>query len=142
MTYSINIASAYDRVDEEVSRIAATSYNEAGQSLYDGIVLHSNDHDDIVRMINGSINVLVARTWDMVTITPGDTPTLTFNAPDLDPGLGASIKAELDNFIAFDTAAAWFRLRATDHVELFSTRAQEALAKAVAMLHTRKDPLA
>lgn len=40
----------YNLVDEEVSRVAAAAYSEDGQSLYDAIVLHSNDTREVMRL--------------------------------------------------------------------------------------------
>lgn len=143
MNYTINLSALYDLIDEEVSRVAAYEHSDNGDSLYDGIVLHSNDADEIRRLQNDAINTIVKRNYDVVTISPSDSqgnPVLVFSVPDMDTSLESTVKAELDRFIVLNVCAAWFQSRIIAKVEEFANRGQVALDKASTMLHLRKTP--
>lgn len=143
MIYTINSATIYNLANEEISRAAAAAYSEDGVSLYDSVVLHSNDADEVARLQGDAVNTIVKRTWDVVTILTSDSsgnPRLQFDVPDMDSSLEAAVTAELTRFIVLNIAAAWFQSRAKDRVEEFANRAQVALDKVSHYLHTRKTP--
>lgn len=143
MTYLINSTELYDKIDEEISRVAAAAYSENGDSLYDSIVLHSNDKGEIERLQGDAVNSLVKRNYDIITIVPRNAqglPGLQFNVPDIDTSTEEIIREEIGRYIVLNVCAAWFQARAKDKVEEFAARGQVALDKASVMLHTRKAP--
>lgn len=143
MVYLINSANIYDLIDEQISRVAAAEYSEDGTSLYDAIVLHSNDRNEIRRLQDDAINTVVKRNYDVVTIIPRNQdglPGLQFNVPDIDSSTEGIIRQELTSFIVLNVCAAWFQSRIKTKVEEFAARGQVALDKASTMLHTRKAP--
>ena len=143
MLYLINSPSLYDKIDEEISRVAANEYTDGGDPMYDHIVLHSNDRGEISRLQGDAVNTLVKRNYDIITIVPNNSqglPGLQFNVPDLDTTTEDIIRDEITRYIVLNTCAAWFQARAKDKVEEYTNRGQVALDKAVAMLHTRKAP--
>lgn len=143
MLYLIDSSSIYPLIDEEISRVAAMEYSDNGDALYDAIVLHSNDKDEIKRLQGDAINTLVKRNYDIITIVPNNAqglPGLQFNVPDLDASTEGIIRDEITRYIVLNVCAAWFQARAKGKVEEFANRGQVALDKASVMLHTRKAP--
>ena len=143
MLYLINSANIYNLVDEEISRVAATEYSEDGTPLFDAIVLHSGDRNEIRRLQDDAINTIVKRNYDVITIVPRNQegmPGLQFNVPDIDSSTEGIIREELTRFVVLNVCAAWFQARAKTKVEEFANRDQVALDKASTMLHTRKAP--
>lgn len=140
MKYVIDIQHLYPLIDEEISRVAASSYGDDSSPLYDSIVLHSNDRDEIVRLVGDASNAIVKRNYDILTVLPGENPVFSFCTPDIPEGYEDIADDELTRFIVLNVCAAWFQARAKDKVEEFSLRGQAALDKASAILHTRKAP--
>ena len=143
MLYYIDYTAIFPSIDEEISRVAASEYSDAGESLYDAITLHSNDAEEIRRLEDDAVNTLVKRNYDIVTIVPNNNlgiPALQFNVPDLDTSTECIIRDEIRRFIVLNVCAAWFQARARGKVEEFALRGQAALDKASTMLHTRKAP--
>lgn len=143
MLYLINSANIYSLIDEEISRVAAAEYSEDGTPLYDAVVLHSGDRNEIRRLQDDAINTIVKRNYDVVTIVPRNSDGLNglqFNVPDIDNSTEYIIREELTRFVVLNVCAAWFQSRAKAKVEEFANRGQVALDKASSMLHTRKAP--
>lgn len=143
MLYLINPATLYDLIDEEISRVAAIEYAEDGTPLFDAIVLHSGDRNEIKRLQDDAINTIVKRNYDIITIVPRNHDRLQglqFNVPDLDTSTEEIIREELTRFVTLNACAAWFQSRAKNKVEEYANRGQVALDKATSMLHTRKAP--
>lgn len=143
MIYSINPTDLYDLIDEEISRVATEAYGEDAKFLYDSVVLHSGDRNEISRLQGDAMNTLIVRLHDIVTILPDDEQgnhRLEFFVPDLDTSLEASISKEITNFIAMNVASAWFQSHAADRAPEFAARGQVSLDKASALLHTRRKP--
>lgn len=143
MEYTIVNTDIYNLVDEEISRVANSAYADDGTPLYDGIVLHSKDKDEIARLQADSINTIVRVLYDLVTIKPSDAagnPVLSFYVPDIDVTTEPIIAEELNRFVVMTICYRWLRSHAADKAEDYSTRANDAISKASAMLHTRKAP--
>lgn len=143
MEYTIINTAIYDLVDEEISRIANNAYAEDGTPLYDGIVLHSKDKSEIERLQADAINTIVRSLYDLVTIKPSDqegNPVLSFYVPDIDTSTEPIIAEELNNFIVMSVCYRWLRAHAADKADDYATRANDAISKASALLHTRKAP--
>lgn len=143
MLYLINHHSLYDLIYEEISRVAKDEFSEDGTSLYEAIVLHSADRDDINRLQDDAVNTLVKRMYDIVTILPRNAaglPGLQFNVPDLDTSTEDIISEEISRFIVLNTVSAWFQRKLNAKAPEFAARSQVALDKAAQMLHTRKAP--
>lgn len=144
MTYLINSTELYDKIDEEISRVAVREYTDDDTPMYDAVVLHSNDAGEIRRLQGDAVNTLVKRNYDIVTIVPNNPqglPGLSFNVPDLETSTEDIIREEISRFIVLNVCAAWFQARAKDKVEEFANRSQVALDKASVMLHTRRAPI-
>lgn len=143
MYYTINNSTIYDLIDEEISRVAATEYDDGASSLYDAVTLHSGDRNEIARLQGDAVNVIVVRLHDIVTILPDDTDgnhRLEFFVPDMEPSSEDAARTELDMFIALNVTAAWLQSRAADRAPEFTARGQVSLDKASTILHTRRKP--
>lgn len=143
MDYTIINTAIYDLVDEEISRVADDAYAEDGTPLYDGIVLHSKDKAEIKRLQADAINTIVRSLYDLVPIKPSDkdgNPVLSFYVPDIDTSTEPIIAEELNRFVVLSICYLWLRAHAADKAEDYATRANDAISKASALLHTRKRP--
>ena len=147
MYYLIDKDNLYDRIDEEVSRVADESYTENGQSSYDSIVLTSRDRDLVERHIDDAVTSFVRRAFDICKYSPemeGDEPTgrmqLFFYVPDLDETMEDTIKEEISRYITLYVAAMVFESRHVASVPQYGERITASFDRAIALLKSRKSP--
>lgn len=147
MYYLIDKDNLYDRIDEEVSRVADESYTENGQSSYDSIVLTSRDRDLVERHIDDAVTSFVRRAFDICKYSPemeDDEPTgrmqLFFYVPDLDETMEDTIKEEISRYITLYAAAMVFESRHVASVPQYGERITASLDRAIALLKSRKSP--
>ena len=139
MDYEIKTDNLYKLIDEEVSRRAAAAYAEDNTSMYDAIVLHSNDAGEVSRLISDSIDSILTRLAKIARYDSTENK-ISFYVPDKPSDTDDAIRAELSRFISLDVCAGWFRQRANQFVEEYAGRAAESLTKIVQLLYTRKAP--
>ena len=143
MDYVIDRPQLYSLIDQEVSRVANETYADDGTSLYDNIIVTSNDRTAIERLENDAIDSFVKRTFDICTpvYDNGETESgLAFDVPGFDAAMGPATEREITRYIVFSTCAGWFRSRCVSRVEEFSALAKEAMDKAVTFLKSIKAP--
>ena len=149
MYYIIDKDDLYDRIDEEVSRVADESYADNGQSTYDSIVLTSRDRNMVERFIDDAVTSLVRRAFDICKYSPEmdeGTPTgrmrLFFYVPDLDETMEDTIKEEISRYITLYSSAMIFESRRVAAVPQYAERITASMDRAVALLKSRKSPTA
>ena len=138
MEYQIDRNALLDRVEEEVSHIADASYAETGQPLYDTIVITEKDRAGALRLIEGAIGLLMRRAFD---ICRRAYDTLVFGVPDFDETMTDTVCAEISDFIVYYVTATICQSRKAERVQEFTSRAQDAMDKAVILLKSRKHPV-
>lgn len=153
MYYIIDKESLYDRIDEEVSRVADEAYADSGDSLYDSIVLTSRDRNLVGRHIDDAVTALVRRAFDIVKyapeiemdanneIHPTGRMQLYFYVPDLDETMEGAIKEEISRYIALYAAASIFESRHISVVPQYTERIKASMDRAVTLLKSRKHPV-
>lgn len=139
MTYTINNTTITNLVTEEVSRVAAAAYADDGTSLYDSIVIHSRDANDVSRAIMDAVDAVVRRTTDICTYIPA-TPALSFYVPDMDSTKETLASDELTRAISLWAVSIWMREKYPARYQDYADRAAAALDAAVAMMKTRTTP--
>lgn len=137
MEYTVNRQSLYKLIDREISRVAASSVDESGNLMYDGIVLHSHDADTITVLEDEAISALAVRCNDIATL--GDSG-MTFYVPDFDTAHTSTLVGEITNYIMLSVCAKWFSRKAKDSEEDYRARAEASLERVVNLLKTRKAP--
>ena len=137
MEYIINRDTLYLIIYEEVSRVANEAYDEAGNSLYDSIIITSADNATIERLEDDAIDAFVKRTIDICT---WEMAFLRFDVPDFKEELSDATKWEITRYIVLNVCAAWFQSRIPSKVEEYALRGQAAMDKAVTYLKTIKAP--
>lgn len=154
MYYIIDKDDLYDRIDEEVSRVADESYTENGQSTYDSIVLTSRDRNMVERFIDDAVTALVRRAFDICKYSPETTTDefgeaqltgrmrLFFYVPDLDETMEDTIKEEISRYITLYSSAMIFESRRVAAVPQYAERITASMDRAVALLKSRKSPTA
>lgn len=148
--YTIDRERLFPLIEEEVSRVADETYADDGSSLYDAIIITSNDLNTIHRLEDDAVNTLIRRVQDICTYTAeregideeGEDVILPaemeFDVPDFDEHLEEVTDAEITRYIVLNTCAAWFQSRCTSKVEEYTLRGQVAMDKAVEYLKTIK----
>jgi hypothetical protein len=142
--YTINKASLWDGIDEEVSRAADEAYGEDGSSLYDSVVLTERDRDTVNRFIDDAVNLLVRRAFDVTkyaTDTVSLLPKLVFYVPDFDESTAGALAKEIDRYIVLYAATSVFQGRRASLVPEYTPRTQAAMDKVIALLKSRKHPV-
>ena len=137
MEYIINRDTLYLIIYEEVSRVANEAYDEAGNSLYDSIIITSADNATIERLEDDAIDAFVKRTIDICT---WEMAFLRFDVPDFKEELSDATKWEITRYFVLNVCAAWFQSRIPSKVEEYALRGQAAMDKAVTYLKTIKAP--
>lgn len=139
MTYSVNSTTITNLVEEEVSRVAAAAYSDDGGSLYDSVVIHSNDADTVSRMIRDGVDAVVRRAADICTVIPSPL-ALSLYAPDMDSSKEDAVEDELTRAISLGAVSTWLKEKLPARSEEYAVRANAALDAAIAMLKTRTKP--
>lgn len=156
---SINKSDLVSTIKDEVSRIADKAYDGQGNSLYDGVIIYSNDEETIDTLLSESERAVRIRLADIIkpqeattteetttedtaedTATTGGTITMEFDIPDCDPALVELAQADICRYLTLNVCASWFNEHLADKVENFSERALAALDRAATELKTRKKP--
>lgn len=150
---SIKKADLVSTIKDEVSRIADKAYDERGNSLYDGVVIYSNDEDTIDTLLSESERAVRIRLADIIkpqeATTTEDTTTedateetiaMEFDIPDCDPALVKLAQADICRYLTLSVCASWFNGHLADKAENFSEHALAALERAATELKTRKKP--
>ena len=152
MEYFIDIAGLYERTYELVSREAGIAYDDAGDSLYDGIIIGAADRPAVVRAIADAVSALVERTRDICTVRDGyiredemgvlieHPAALSFSVPDFDTDNEALVAGEVSGYISLSAAASWFAGHHPSKAEEYALRSQRAMDRAVTLLKTIKTP--
>lgn len=168
MDYSINTTDLVDRIEREISRVAASSYSDDGGSLYDAIKVTSRDRDILKEFSDGAVSSICSALFDIATFISasdpapenpeGSTPEtasvseeesdtavisqnqISFDVPDFDESMASNVSYELSKYIVYYACAEWFKDKSAKDVELYTSRASDALAKANVLLKSRKAP--
>lgn len=147
MFYKIDKSALYEKVKEEVSKIADEAYTEQGVSLYDAIVLTDKDKDTVNRFIDDAIALFVRREFDVtkyrteaVQDAP-EPPFLEFYVPDFDASMSSEFEQELSRYIVLASCEALFQQRRPAVVPEYTNRAKTAMDNAVSLLKSRKHPV-
>lgn len=153
-TISIKKGDLVSAIKDEVSRIADKAYDGQGNSLYDGVIIYSNDEETIDTLLSESERAVRIRLADIIkpqeattteetateeTATE-ETITMEFDIPDCDPALVGLAQADICRYLTLNVCAGWFNEHLADKVENFSERALAALDRAATELKTRKKP--
>lgn len=145
MFYTINKDALWEKVKEEVSKVADEAYAENGASLYDNIILTSKDRNTINGFVDDAIALFVRREFDVTsqpTVVPaGSPPKLVFNVPDFDTPLASMFADELTRYIVLSCCVALFQQRRPAVVPEYTNRAKAAMDNAVSLLKSRKHPV-
>ena len=145
MFYTINKDALWEKVKEEVSKVADEAYADNGASLYDSIILTSKDRNTINGFVDDAIALFVRREFDVTsqpTVVPaGSPPKLKFNVPDFDTPLASMFDDELTRYIVLSVCAALFQQRRPAVVPEYTNRAKTAMDNAVSLLKSRKHPV-
>ena len=139
MTYTINNTTITNLVTEEVSRVAAAAYADDGTSLYDSIVIHSRDANDVSRAIKDAVDAVIKRAVDICTYIPA-TPALSFYAPDMDSTKETAASDEVTRAIVLGAVSVWMREKYPVRYQDYADRSAAALNNAIAMIKTRTTP--
>lgn len=168
MDYSINTTDLVDRIEREISRVAASSYSDDGGSLYDAIKVTSRDRDILTEFSDGAVSSICSALFDIATFKSASDPTpenpeestpgtasvseeesntavtsqnqISFDVPDFDESMASNVSYELSKYIVNYACAEWFKDKSAKDVELYTSRASDALAKANILLKSRKAP--
>lgn len=141
MYYVINKTALWDRVYEEVSRVADEAYSEDGTSLYDSVILTERDRDKVDRLLDDAVNAFVRRTYDICKkATVDSAPNLQFYVPDFDTTMASTALQEITNYLALYAATEVFKSRRAGVVPEYAERVQAAMDRAVVLLKSRKAP--
>lgn len=176
MDYSINTTDLVDRIEREISRVAASSYSDDGGSLYDAIKVTSRDRDILQEFSDGAVSSICSALFDIATFKSASDPTpenpggttpenpegstpeassvseeesntavtsqnqISFDVPDFDESMASNVSYELSKYIVNYACAEWFKDKSAKDVELYTSRASDALAKANILLKSRKAP--
>ena len=143
--YAVIYNSLLDAVDEEVSRVADAAYSDAGESLYDQIIITERDTNVLYNMVDGAVTAIVNRCADVCTYAPtsGSSPImrLAFYLPDFGAVSWSVVEDELSKFIVYSTVAQFLTQRHPASSPEYNERAMAALAKAASLMKIRKAPL-
>ena len=138
MTYNIDIDNTlYGLVDAEISQVADAAYNEAGESLYDSIVLTDKDADTVEGFIDDAAGRLARATVDIATPAAG---SITFSVPDMPTALETPVATEITNYLTWFAVAGILQSRRPSEAPQYAERAAAAMDNAIAMLRKRTAP--
>lgn len=117
-----------------MSHEAGKAYSSDGTSLYDAVVIYSNDKDLVKLWINYAMAQVVARFYDVANGTVGG---ITLTLPDRDTANDDLIKQEIDNYIVATTCAKWFESHLASAVQTYTGMATASMQSLVMMIRHR-----
>ncbi len=135
MEYTVSKENLLVIVGREVSRVAASEYDEAGRSLYDGIALSSRDRETVESFVDEAAACAAARLRDIAEYSEGK---LTLTVPDLPSGTEAAVASQLDRYIVSYAADRWLQRTCPGRAELYAQERDAALELAVRTVRTRE----
>lgn len=146
MEYTLSFSKLYPLIDEDISRVAAASYSENGDALYDAITLRSTDEDTIRRLLEDAFSMLITRFSDLLThpdktgTNPAatDPDTLDFYVPDFETSKEADLTREIDRFLSSQVVATYLVSHAPNYAQEYGTRSESSLNKIAVILKTRR----
>lgn len=137
MRIELNPAVILPFIQEQISKIAADAYQEGGQSMYDAIVMHTRDVNELNKMISSTVITLVAAFGELVSI---DGNFLDFRLPDWDDTKTNMASTQATRFVTFDVTKKWLVLKFPSRMDEYDKKAQEAFDNLRSMIYTRKTP--
>lgn len=130
-----------EAVDAEVSKVADLTYDNEGNSRYDGIIITSSDAPLIDGYIDDAVLALQKRLIDVATIREDTTKiAITNSNPNADSGTDNAIKASVLRYLSLNVCAAWFRMVLPERVEEYAARGQVAMDEVISLMLHRKTP--
>ncbi len=140
MTYTIDYNALYEKVDELVSQVADHEYDEEGNSLFDGLVIHSNEKPRIIAFIDAGLNTLVQRLGGIADID-NENNLIVLDHPDFNEAMTQNVTAAINQYLVNYACAYWFDRVNKDKVEQFLNIAKGAIDNAAVLAKTRKKPV-
>lgn len=135
MDYVIDREHLRELAVKEVSNVADRAYTEEGQSLYDGIVIHSSELVEIDNFIGQAISSLVSRLQDISRhLSNRDSEKIIFDVPGFEDSKENLVRDEIENYITDYSCALWFQKTYSTKAEEYTKKAIAASDKAVNML--------
>ena len=129
-------------VKEEVSRVAASAYDDGGNSLYDAIIIKSRDEATVERMYKDALSALMRRTADIMDYERDDEgeDVISYKVLDIDPDTLPVVADEITRYMSLNIVGAWLQERYVPASQGYVERGQLSLDKAVHLLKTRRAP--
>lgn len=139
---TLSKSSIRDLVEKEVSKVAAMSYSDSGDSLYDGIKIYTSDQTTIDGFMDDAWTMLRVRLRDIIDWgeSGGTDYEMHLIVPTFDDTEDSSFANWLYRYFQLSVCAQWFQSRLPSRVEEYATRAAAALDKVVAIIKTIKHP--
>lgn len=137
----INRDNVLESVKEEVSRVAASAYDNDGQSLYDAIMIYSRDESTLNKLFDDALSHLTDRTRDILdkyTKTSDTERELEYYLPDFNDTLTDMVNADVIRYMVQHITAQWLIEKQYKRAEEFVAHAGAVLDETIEHLKIRK----
>lgn len=131
-----------EAVDAEVSKVADLTYDNEGNSRYDGIIITSSDEPLIDGYIDDAVLALQKRLIDVASVSEDASKkiTITTSNPNANSGTDDALAASVLRYLSLNVCAAWFQTVLPERVEEYAARGQVAMDEAIALMLHRTTP--
>ena len=140
LTFTYTLDDLRAGIDEEVSKAAQRTTTKEGAPLYDALKIYYRDRDEIGTAVRDAMDSLALRFVDMAKLEADpSTCTLKIYAPDIAETQDVLDK-EIKRYTVLKVVSDWFAKRYPDAGKYYADMADNALAKVVVAVRTRKMP--
>ena len=141
LEYTIDMTDLMDRIGALVSQVADEAYSDAGDSLYDSIILTEKDAYEVGSHVENAVRALVTRTFDICRRkSENDTESIEFNVPDFDESMEEQAKSSITDYLVFYACSEVFKRRRPQVLPEYTDKTQQEMDQAVIILKSRKSP--